>query len=99
VLDGGRPVAAVHARARRTGRDRWINRVVMDADTDAAAVLVTAYRHGAEGGRIGSCLPGPSPALRTLLTAQARIIDHDTYMTSHPSQFDPARRVSDGGIL
>ncbi len=99
VLDGGRPVAAIHARSRRTGRDRWINRLVMAPDSDAAAVLMAAYHHAAEGGRIGSCLPGPNPALRTLLAARAQIIDQDTYMASDPSLFDPARRISDGGIL
>jgi GNAT superfamily N-acetyltransferase len=99
VLEGGRPLAAVHARSRRTGRDRWINRLVMDPDSDAVEVLLAAYHHAAEGRRIGSCLPGPSPALRTLLEARAQIVDQDTYMASHPSLFDPARRISDGGIL
>jgi len=99
VLDNGRPIAAGHARSRRTGRDRWINRLVMASDSDPVAVLVAAYHHAAEGGRIGSCLPGPNPALRALLGARARIIDQDTYMASDPSLFDPTRRISDGGIL
>jgi GNAT superfamily N-acetyltransferase len=99
VLERGQPVAAVHARCRRTGRDRWINRVVMAPDSDPTAVLVAAYHHAGEGGRIGSCLPGPSPALRTLLHARARILDQDTFMASDPTLFDPTRRISDGGIL
>jgi GNAT superfamily N-acetyltransferase len=99
VLDGGQPVAAVHARARRTGRDRWINRLVMAPDSDPALVLVAAYHHAAEGGQIGSCLPGPSPALGPLLDARARIVDQDTFMTSDPAVFDPIRRISDGGML
>jgi GNAT superfamily N-acetyltransferase len=99
VLDGARPVAIVHARSRRTGRDRWINRLVMAPDSDTAAVLVAAYHHAAEHGRIGSCLPGPHRALHTLLAAGARIIDQDTYMASRPALFDPTRRITDGGIL
>ncbi len=99
VVDRGQPVAAVHARTRRSGQDRWINRVVMAPDCDPAVVLVAAYRHASEGGRIGSCLPGPNPALRMLLAGGARIIDQDTYMASDPSPFDPLRRISDGGIL
>jgi GNAT superfamily N-acetyltransferase len=99
VLDGDRPVAAVHTRSRRTGHDRWINRLVMAPDSDAAAVLVAAYHHAAEGGRIGSCLPGPNGALYTLLSARARIIDQDTYMASGPSLFNPTLRITDGGIL
>jgi GNAT superfamily N-acetyltransferase len=93
------PVAAVHARVRRTGRDRWINRLVAAPDADPVTVLVAAYHHAAEGGRVGSCLPGPSPALRPLLEAGARITDRDTFMASDPALFDAARRISDGGIL
>jgi GNAT superfamily N-acetyltransferase len=99
VAEDGEPVAAAHARARRTGRDRWINRLAVAPDADPAAVLVAAYHHAAEAGRIGSCLPGPSPALRPLLDAGAQIVDRDTFMASDPSLFDPARRISDGGIL
>jgi GNAT superfamily N-acetyltransferase len=99
VLDDREPVAAAHARARRTGRDRWINRLVLAPDADPASVLVAAYHHAAEGGRIGSCLPGPSPALRPLLEAGAQIIDRDTFMASDPTLFDPTRRISDGGLL
>jgi GNAT superfamily N-acetyltransferase len=99
VVQAGRPIAAVHARLRRTGVDRWINRLVMSPDADPVAVLVAAYRHAAEGGRIGSCLPGPSPALRPLLESGWRIIDQDTFMASNPALFDATRRISDGGIL
>jgi GNAT superfamily N-acetyltransferase len=99
VADAGRPVAFVHARSRRTGRDRWINRLVMAPESDPVAVIVAAYHHAAEGGRIGSCLPGPNPALPGLLAAGCRIIDRDTFMASDSWLFDATRRVSDGGIL
>jgi hypothetical protein len=99
LLDEGEPAAGVHARCRRSGQDRWINRLVMAPDSDPSAVVVTAYHHAAEGGRIGSCLPGPNPALPVLLAAGARIIDQDTFMASDASLFDPIRRISDGGIL
>ena len=99
VTETGRPVAAVHARARRTGRDRWINRLAMAPDVDPSVVLLAAYVHAAEGGRIGSCLPGPSPALAPLLAAGCRIVDRDTFMASDLAMFDTERRISDGGIL
>jgi GNAT superfamily N-acetyltransferase len=99
VLQGGQPVAAVHARSRRSGQGRWINRLVMAPHADPAVTVVAAYHHAAEGGRIGSCVPGPSPVLRTLLVSGARIIDQDTYMATDPSLLDPVRRISDGGIL
>ena len=99
VTDSCRPLAVAHARSRRTGRDRWINRLVLAPEADPLAVILVAYHHAAEGGRIGCCLPGPSPALRPLLAAGCRIIDQDTFMASDPSLFDAARRISDGGIL
>jgi GNAT superfamily N-acetyltransferase len=99
VTAGGRPVAAGHARARREGEHRWINRLVIAPDAEPAPVVLAAHHHAAEGGRIGSCLPGPSPALRPLLDAGARIIDRDTFMASDPTLFDTTRRISDGGFL
>ena len=99
VIEAGRPVAAAHARIRRTGSNRWINRLVLAPSVDPAPVLVAAYRHAAEGGRIGSCLAGPSPALRPLLASGVRVIDRDTFMASDPKLFDATRRISDGGIL
>jgi hypothetical protein len=99
VLRHGRPVGAAHARLRRTGRDRWINRMVMAPEAEPADVLVAAYRHAAAGGRMGSCLPGPSPALRPLLEYGFHIIERDTFMASDAAVFDPTRRISDGGIL
>ena len=99
VTRAGHPTAVVHARARRTGRDRWINRLVLAPDVDPTPLFLAAYHHAAEGGRIGSCLPGPSPALPHLLAAGCRVIDRDTFMASDPSIFDATRRVSDGGIL
>ena len=99
VTNADHPVAVVHARSRRTGRDRWINRLVMAPEADPVAVVVAAYHHAAEGCRIGSCLPGPNPALPSLLAAGCRIIDRDTFMASDAALFDATRRVSDGGIL
>ena len=99
VTEAGQPLAVVHARSRRTGRDRWINRLILAPEVDPVPVLVAAYHHAAEGGRIGSCLPGPSPALPWLLAASCRIIERDTFMASDPSLFDATRRISDGGIL
>jgi GNAT superfamily N-acetyltransferase len=93
------PAAVAHARLRRTGRDRWITRLVLAPDVDPVPVLVAAFHHASEGDPIGSCLPGPSPALRFLLDTGARIINRDTFMASDSGLFDPTRRISDGGIL
>ena len=99
VSTARRPVALVHRRLRRTGQDRWISRLVLAPRVDPVPVLVTAFHHASDGGPIGSCVPGPSPALPWLLNAGARIVDRDTFMASASRLFDPVRRITDGGIL
>ena len=99
VVDAGEAVAAVYTRPRRTGSRRWINRLTLAPGVDPAPAIVTAWQYAAEGSGIGSCIPGPSPALPVLIAAGARIVDRDTFMTSDPSLFDPIRRVTDGGIV
>jgi GNAT superfamily N-acetyltransferase len=99
VHSAGRPVALVHARARRSGRGRSLGRLILAPGADPAPVVLVALHHAAEGGIIGSSVPGPSPALRPLLEAGARITDRDTFLASHAGLFDPTRRISDGGIL
>jgi len=95
----GRPVALVHARARRSGQGRSIGRLILAPDADPAPVVLAAYQHAGEGGRISSGVPGPHLALRPLLEAGAHIVDRDTFLASHPGLFDSTRRISDGGIL
>ena len=63
------------------------------------AVIAAAYHHAAEGGRIGSCLPGPSPALPHPARRRAAGSSIRTRSWRHDaSLFDPTRRISDGGI-
>ena len=71
----------------------------MAHDSDPATVLVAAYQHAAEGGPHRQLPPGPNSRAAQPLHARARIIDRDTFMASHPTRFDPTRRISDGGIL
>ena len=91
--------ALVEARARRSGQGRSLGRLILVPGTDPAPVVLAAFHHAGEGGFIGSCVPGSSPALRPLLEAVARITDRDTFLASHAGLFDPTRRISDGGIL
>ena len=99
IVDAGEAVAAVYTRCRRSGPDRWINRLVLASEVDPVPVMIAAWHHAAEGGRIGCCVPGPSPALPVLLEAGSRIVERDTFMASDASLFDPTRRVTDGGII
>ena len=98
VTENRRRLAAGYARARRTGRGRWINWLVPEPEADPIAVLLATFHGAAEGCRIGACVPGPSPPLAPMLAAGCQIIDRDTFMASDPSLFDATRRISDGGI-
>ena len=77
VRDGSTVVAAGAA-----GRNAVYHLVTAD-DHDPAATLAAAL--GAlDGGRVSLCLPGPHPALPSLLEARWRIKDVDQYMSSRP---------------
>jgi GNAT superfamily N-acetyltransferase len=98
ALAGDRPVAIAHARTRRDRSGRWVSRAVLAPDADPASCIAALYHAAAEGGRIGSCLGGPNPALRPLLEAGFRIVDKDTFLASHDDLLDPIRRITDGGL-
>jgi GNAT superfamily N-acetyltransferase len=93
------PVAIVHARRRRRGEGRWIERAVVAPSADPVAPLLAAFVHAAEGGPIAGCVAGPSPLLPRLLEAGYRIADHDTFMASPGVTVDPARLMPHPGLL
>ena len=64
------PVAIVHARRRRRGEGRWIERAVVAPTADPVGPLLAAFVHAAEGGPIAGCVAGPSPLLPRLLDAR-----------------------------
>jgi GNAT superfamily N-acetyltransferase len=98
VLDG-EPVATVHARRRRRGVGRWIERAVVAPSADPVAPLLAAFAHAAGVGPIGGCIPGPNPALRPLLERGFRIVDHDTFLASPDVELDATRFMPDPGLL
>ena len=99
VRQGGSPVATVHARQRRRGTGRWIERAVVSPDADPVAVLLQAFRHASEGGPIAGCIPGASPVLQALLERGFRIVDHDTYLASPDVDLDATRFMPHPGML
>ncbi len=100
VRSGGTLVAAGHARDARTGPGRWLDRLVVARDVDPVGPIVAALRGAAVPARpVGACVPGPHPALATLLGRGFRIVDQDTYCESEPGLFDPTRSLPDPALL
>jgi hypothetical protein len=96
---GGRLAAVGLDRRRRRGDGRWLIRLVVAPDADPIESMLAGIAASADDeGRIGTCLPGPSPVLRPLLEAGFRIVDRDTYMASEPGLLDPDRMIVDTGI-
>ncbi len=93
------PVAIVHARRRRRGEGRWIERAVVAPAAEPVGPLLGAFVHAAEGGPIAGCVAGPSPLLPMLLDAGYRIADHDTFMATAGVTVDPARLMPHPGLL
>jgi GNAT superfamily N-acetyltransferase len=93
------PVAIIHARRRRRGEGRWIERAVVAPAVDPVEPLLAAFVHAAERGPIAGCVAGPSPLLPRLLDAGFRIADHDTFMASPGVTVDPARLMPHPGLL
>jgi GNAT superfamily N-acetyltransferase len=93
------PVAIVHARRRRRGEGRWIERAVVAPTAHPVEPLLAAFVHAAEGGPIAGCVAGPSPLLPRLLHAGFRVADHDTFMASPGVTVDPDRLMPHPGLL
>jgi GNAT superfamily N-acetyltransferase len=97
---GGTLVAAGHARDARKGSGRWLDRLVLGPAADPVPAVVAALRAAsAPGGSVGTCVPGPHPALPVLLEAGFRMIDRDTFCESEPGLVDPTRPLVDPSLL
>lgn len=83
--------------------DRWPRTTFLVASSSGAAshdATLAAVRWSAPpDGRIGMCIPGPHPLLPTLLAADFRVVDRDTYQASDPGLIDPVRVIVNTGIL
>jgi hypothetical protein len=62
---------------------------------DAAEIVAFAAAASAAHGAVHLVLPGPHPALASLLEAGLRITSQDTYMASQPGVHDLTRYVPD----
>ena len=75
--------------------------VAADADVAATAVLAAVRAcSGPEQDRAAClvCVPGPSAAVESLLTAGFRIVDHDLHMATPGVRLDPLRMVLHPGL-
>ncbi|MBV9204534.1 MAG: GNAT family N-acetyltransferase [Actinobacteria bacterium] len=64
----------------------------------AAAVLAVLARLEPESGLARVCLPGPHPAVRTLLAAGWRVAEFDLFMATEPELLDPRRAVPSSAL-
>lgn len=100
VTRSAEPEAIVHARRRRRGAGRWIERAVVAPDADPVPLLLAAFVEAADGGGpIAGCIPGPNPLLRPLLELGFRIVDRDTYMATPDVELDATRLMPHPGLL
>jgi GNAT superfamily N-acetyltransferase len=104
IVDGpsGRPIAAGVGTAMRRADGAWLKHLAIDSvveDGVAAAAVLAALTALPEGHHLGLCIPGPHPAVPTLLAAGYRIFDRDTYCATDPTLLDPTRAVPDASFL
>ncbi|HEY2506938.1 MAG TPA: GNAT family N-acetyltransferase [Streptosporangiaceae bacterium] len=68
-------------------------------DTAASGAVLAALTVVVDGGgqHAHVCLPGPHPAVRTLLAAGWRVREFDLFMSSEPGLLDPRRAVPSPG--
>lgn len=75
--------------------------MVEEADADDARACVAAVvSWTAERARkIRLSVPGPHPALRMLIDAGFRVVDHETFLSTTHTVVDPERYVTSGDQL
>ena len=97
----GRLALAGCVRDGATSLVRWIDAAAIASDADPVVALLAALASdlvARADGSVGLCLGGPHPALRTLLEAGFRILDHDTWCETPIGLLDPVRTVPDPSL-
>jgi hypothetical protein len=98
VREGSEVAAVAWSRRERTGSGRWLEHVSIAPGADAIGATVAAFRAGGDG-IVGGIVPGPHPALPSLLEAGARILDWDTFCATDPGLVDPEKILPNAGLL
>ena len=101
VLDGsGSAVAAGYGRGRQAScSSRALDRLVIAPGVDPVPPVAAAIRRVMQAGSVAITVPGPHPALPSLLRAGFTIADSDVYMAGPSDPVDPARLLPNNGML
>ena len=99
ILDEGNAAAICWAGRDHEDPGRFVYHATIGPDADPARTALAVWAAASGGGRLLAAVPGPHPALATLLEAGARIEDRDTFCATDPGLLDPARILPNPGLL
>jgi ribosomal protein S18 acetylase RimI-like enzyme len=98
VVDGA--VAAVGwARRELAAPGRWLDHASFAPGADPVRSAHAVLRAASRGGRVGAAVPGPHPAVPTLLERGVRFDDADTHCATDRDLLDPTRIFPSPGTL
>jgi GNAT superfamily N-acetyltransferase len=93
------PAAVGWARRELAAPGRWLDHATIAPDADPVRAAFGILRAAAAGDRIGAAMPGPHPAVPSLLERGVRIGGTDTFCATDPSLLDPDRIFPSPGML
>jgi GNAT superfamily N-acetyltransferase len=99
VTIDGEDAAVGWARRELAAPGRWLDHASMAAGADPLRTAFAVLRAGSAGERLGAAVPGPHPAVASLLEAGVRIGDTDTFCATDPDLLDPGRLFPSPGML
>ena len=99
ILDEGGAAAVCWAARDPEDPGRFVYHATIGPDADPTRAALAIWAAASAGGRLLAGVPGPHPALATLLEAGARIEDRDTFCATDPGLLDPARILPNPGLL
>ncbi len=97
-IDGG-DAAVGWARRELASPGRWLEHATIAPDADPIRAAFAILRAAAAEDRLGAAVPGPHPAVATLIDAGARIDDTDTFVATDRDLLDPVRLFPNPGML
>jgi GNAT superfamily N-acetyltransferase len=78
---------------------RWLDHASIAPDADPVRAAFAVLRAAAGGERLGAAVPGPHPAVASLLEHGVRIGGQDTFCATDANLFDPDRLFPSPGLL
>jgi GNAT superfamily N-acetyltransferase len=100
VTIDGRVAAVGWARRELAPPDgRWLDHASIAPDADPVRAAFGVLRAAAGNERLGAAVPGPHPAVASLLEHGVRIGGTDTFCATDPNLLDPERTFPSPGLL